>query len=198
MRRFIRHKILLSKDKRGATVVEFALVAPLFFLALFGVLDYGMLFYGQHVLQGAVSQSARNSTLEDYATDQDALDNLVEARVHQVFSGAVVEFQRRAYVGFDGVGKHEPLVHDAAAVRAPRTGECFWDMNGSKRWEADQSRVGNGGADDVIVYEVTANIDRMFPFWALVGQPQQTTLRAATVLRNQPYGTSFVVEKICV
>lgn len=187
----------LCKDTYGATVVEFALVAPLFLLALFGALDYGMLFYGQHVLQGTVSQAARNSTLEDFAADQDALDDLVDARVKQVFPSAVVQFSRRAYSGFDGVGQHEPIEGKPNVVRPPVNGECYFDMNGSGQWEADQSRVGNGGADDVVHYEVSARVDRMFPFWALIGQPQESTLQAATVLRNQPYGAGFVVEKIC-
>jgi hypothetical protein len=186
------------QSQRGAAIIEFALVSPLFFLALFGVLDYGMQFYGQQVLQGAVSQSARNSTLEGYEGDQTALDNLVTARFRQVFASANMQFSRKAYVGFDGVGKHEPIIGAPSEKRPPVSGECFWDMNGTGRWEIDQSRAGNGGADDVVLYEVTAQFQRMFPFWSLAGHPQETKLRASTVLRNQPYGSQFAVKKICV
>jgi hypothetical protein len=200
----MRSLTTLFRDRNAATIVEFALVSPLFFLALFGVLDYGMQFYGQHILQGAVSQAARNSTLEDYAGNQQALDDMVEARVHQVFASATVEFSRRAYQSFDDVGKPEEIEEKPSSGGVTRVdgrldpGECFYDANGSGNWEADRARAGNGGADDVVHYEVEAKIKRMFPFWALAGQSQDTTLRAATVLRNQPYGTnSFVVRKIC-
>jgi Flp pilus assembly protein TadG len=40
-------------------MVEFALVAPLFFLLVFGVLDYGRLFYEQETLQYAMRQAGR-------------------------------------------------------------------------------------------------------------------------------------------
>lgn len=194
----------IVENSKGATIVEFALVAPLFFLTLFGVLDYGMQFYGQHVLQGAVSQAARNATLETYANNQQALDGVVEARVRQLFGGATLVFTRKAYQSFDDVGKPENIYERASEPGIPRVdgqldpGECFDDANGSGRWEADRFRAGNGGADDVVHYVVEANINRLFPFWALMGQPEVTTLRAATVLRNQPYGqNTFVVKKIC-
>ena len=47
--------------------------------------------------------------------------------------------------------------------------------------------LGNGGADDVILYTVEMKFDRVLPVWRMLGQPQETTLRETTVLRNQPF-----------
>ncbi|MGA3213983.1 MAG: TadE/TadG family type IV pilus assembly protein [Terriglobales bacterium] len=44
---------------RGQTVLEFALIAPLFFLLVCAVLDFGRLFYVQMTLQNAIRQAGR-------------------------------------------------------------------------------------------------------------------------------------------
>jgi Flp pilus assembly protein TadG len=45
--------------RRGNSMVEFALVAPLFFLLVFGILDYGRLFYVEETIQYAMRQAGR-------------------------------------------------------------------------------------------------------------------------------------------
>ena len=40
-------------DERGATIVEFAIVAPVFLTLLLGIFDFGHAIYAQSVLQGA-------------------------------------------------------------------------------------------------------------------------------------------------
>lgn len=187
----------LRTDKRGTALIEFALTAPVFLLILMGVFDYCWQLYAKQVLQGAVSQSARLSTLETYADDQTALDAMVKDRVLTVFSNADVQFSRKAYESFDDVGKPEPL-SDLNGNGTHDPGECFEDMNGSGNWEADRGSAGNGGADDVVVYEVSMKFDRVLPVWRMLGQPQETTLSAATVLRNQPFDNgSSSTEVIC-
>ncbi len=47
------------RARSGNSMVEFALVAPLFFLLTFGILDYGRLFYEQETLQYAMRQAGR-------------------------------------------------------------------------------------------------------------------------------------------
>jgi len=44
---------------RGESLVEFALVAPLFFLLVFGITDFGRLFFLQQTLQFAVREAGR-------------------------------------------------------------------------------------------------------------------------------------------
>lgn len=55
-------KIAFSKAIRsrvGQSLVEFALVAPLFFLLVFGITDFGRLFFTQETLQYAVREAGR-------------------------------------------------------------------------------------------------------------------------------------------
>jgi Flp pilus assembly protein TadG len=54
-------------DERGATALEFAILAPVFFLLIFGIIAFGLLFWTQVGLQHGAEMAARcasiNSTL---------------------------------------------------------------------------------------------------------------------------------------
>lgn len=50
---------LRAGARSGSAMIEFALVAPVFFILLFGILETGLMFYGQFALQNATSAAAR-------------------------------------------------------------------------------------------------------------------------------------------
>ena len=49
----------LRRDREGSTVVEFALIAPVFFALLFAILETGIMFLAGQVLQTVTQDSAR-------------------------------------------------------------------------------------------------------------------------------------------
>jgi Flp pilus assembly protein TadG len=53
----------------GQSLVEFALIAPLFFLLLCAVLDFGRLFFVQMTLQNAVRQAGRFAVTGNHLPD---------------------------------------------------------------------------------------------------------------------------------
>ena len=58
----IRHYFRkLGKSERGATAVEFAIVALLLFTLIFGIIEFGWLFFGWITLTGAVREGARRA-----------------------------------------------------------------------------------------------------------------------------------------
>ena len=75
---------LCRPKRRGAAVVEFAVVAPVFFLLIFGMIEYGRLVMVQQVLTNASREGARVGVL-DGATQADvttAVNNyLTSARI---------------------------------------------------------------------------------------------------------------------
>ncbi len=178
----------LRCDERAIAMVEFALTAPLFLLVLMGIFDYSWQMYAQQVLQGAVSEAGRDSTLETYADSQTALDTRVREQVLRVFRNADVEFSRKAYDQFSQVGVEERYT-DANGNGSYDAGECYDDSNGNGRWDPDRGRTGNGGADDIVLYTASMSFDRVLPVWRMLGQPQSITLSYTTVLRNQPFAT---------
>jgi Flp pilus assembly protein TadG len=59
-------------NKNGQALVEFALVAPLFFILLFAIVDLGVVFYVNLTMQHAVRQGTRYAVTgrSDLGTDQ--------------------------------------------------------------------------------------------------------------------------------
>jgi len=49
----------MKKQSKGVTVLEFALVLPLLFLLVFGIMEFGYLFFVQHTLEMATREGAR-------------------------------------------------------------------------------------------------------------------------------------------
>lgn len=185
----------LAGHQRGAAMVEFALTGPMFLLLLMGIFDYSWQMYAKQVLHGAMNQAARAATLEDFSSDQTALDVMVSERVHTVFYNADLKFTRRAYDTFNQVGKPEAFT-DKNGNNSYDRGECYEDSNGNNSWDAAAGRDGSGGADDIVLYTATMRFKRVLPVWVFLGQPQETTLSAATVLRNQPYNTGPTVTRV--
>ena len=74
------------KDKKGATAVEFALVAPLFFALIAALIQTFLLFFAQSILENAVRQSARQ-ILTGQAQSQDA--NLTATAAQAAFQNTV-------------------------------------------------------------------------------------------------------------
>ena len=48
-----------ARSKRGQSVVEFTLAAPLFFLAFYAIIEFSHLFYVRSTLQHALDEAAR-------------------------------------------------------------------------------------------------------------------------------------------
>ena len=83
-RLFVLEKLCRScrKNRRGAAVVEFAIVAPIFFLLIFGMIEFGRVVMVQQLLTNASREGARLGVLNDTTTSQ------VQTRVINYLAGA--------------------------------------------------------------------------------------------------------------
>jgi Flp pilus assembly protein TadG len=54
---------LSSRTERGASLLEFAIAATIFFTALFGVIEFGRLFWIHNALKDAARRGARYATI---------------------------------------------------------------------------------------------------------------------------------------
>jgi Flp pilus assembly protein TadG len=185
----------LRRDDRGTAITEFALTAPLFLLILMGIFDYSWQMYGKQVLSGAVAKAARAATLESSSGSQTTLDAAVRKQVKRVFKDANVTFKRQSYDSYDEIGDPENYTDSNKNGRYD-TGECFQDVNGNGSWDSDRGKTGNGGAEDVVVYTASMKITRVLPVWRMLGQPQESTIQASTVLRNQPYAAATATSTV--
>jgi Flp pilus assembly protein TadG len=187
----------LAADPRGATIVEFAIVAPVMIALLMGLGDLLYQSYLQSILDGAVQKAGRDSSLEASATSQTALDDKVEAMVKTIAKQATVSYNRRSYSTFALIKPEYFVDTNNDGVRQPT--ECFDDTNSNKQWDADPGRVSQGGANDVTRYTVTAVYPRLFPVAKLLGFASTGTLTSTTLLKNQPYKTQtgYSIVRVC-
>lgn len=59
-----------SIRRRGAAVVEFAIVAPVFFLLVFGMIEFGRMVMVQQIITNAAREGARIAVLPSSTTSQ--------------------------------------------------------------------------------------------------------------------------------
>ncbi|MFZ1743147.1 MAG: TadE/TadG family type IV pilus assembly protein [Pontixanthobacter sp.] len=175
----------LRSNRDGVALVEFAMIAPVLLMMLFGIFDFSYNMYANSMLNGAVQKAARDSTLQG-ASDA-TIDLIVQDAVLDVVPNAHMTASRKAYANFTGVRQPEEFT-DVNGDLACNDGEPFEDANQNGIWDPDQGEAGLGGARDAVLYEVTIFYPRAFPIAPFIGiSPyQQTTVTA--VLRNQPYG----------
>ena len=179
----------LRRDTRGVAAVEFALVAPVLLMTLFGLFDLGYNLYTAELLEGAVQKAARDATIEGSQLKTDSLDQSVTDMVHRLAPAAELTFTRTAYSSFSDVGKPEDY-DDLNGNSKCDAGEPYEDANNNGHWDADRGKQGMGGARDAVLYQVEITYPRPFPVTALLGMGSDFTLNATTVLRNQPYDLS--------
>jgi Flp pilus assembly protein TadG len=89
-------RLVQRPGESGQSMVEFALVAPIFFLLLFSVIQLGLLMGGQNGLVNAVRETARYAATYRVATQNDAIAACGSGRIQAQFSAAL----QRAIPGY--------------------------------------------------------------------------------------------------
>ena len=190
----IRRRALL-RDQRGSAAVEFAVVAPVMLMTLYGMFDMGHTQYTRALLEGAIEKASRAATIEGVKTT--SIDARVSSVVTQIAPGAILTFKRTTYTDFSDIARPEDF-DDINKDGTCNDDEPYEDANGNNSYDLDRGKSGNGGARDAILYQVTVQYKRILPIGRLIGQSDTATMNATSVLRNQPFGIqSFVDTKNC-
>lgn len=177
----------LAADRSGVTLVEFGFVAPVLCVLVMGIFDMAHTQYTNALVNGAMQKAGRDLTLETAGSQQDEIDDRVRAEVMKVVPNtATVEFEKLSHFDFSDIGEGEEYDDDNDDGTC-NFGELYVDANGNGQWDANRGREGIGGARDAVLYTAVVSYPRLFPMYGLVGMSNTVTLRAATVLRNQPF-----------
>ncbi len=183
---------MLRRDERGATLIEFAFVAPVFCLLLVGAIDVGHTLYMRAVLQGVVQKAARDSGLEDGSAiaTQTSIDDKIRASVLDLHKNANVAISRRFYRTFEKAAAAQAETFTDTNVNGTcDAGEPYEDANNNNTWDADGGDAGQGGAKDSVVYTADVTYPRIIPLHNFIPAFSDTVeVAATTVLTNQPYG----------
>lgn len=177
----------LARDESGATLTEFAFVAPVLVLMIMGIFDMAHTQYTAALVNGAMQKAGRDLTLEGAGSSEASIDQRVIDQVSAVTpKAATIELEKLSHFDFSDVGQPEEF-NDDDGDGICNNGEVFVDANGNGQWDPDRGEQGIGGARDVVLYTAVVSYPRLFPMYGLAGMDQNVTVRASTVLRNQPF-----------
>lgn len=187
----------LRRDQRGASAVEFGLIALPFFTLLIGIFDIGHSYYGHAILSGAINNAARSSTLERNNESQAEMDEKVLEQIQAVNPGATATFDRKSFKNFSDANAPEKFT-DGNNNGKCDAGEQYEDLNNNNSWDKDAGANGQGGASDAVIYTVSVQYPRLFPLAGFIGGSNVVDMKAQTVLRNQPFSTQAAPKaRIC-
>jgi hypothetical protein len=177
----------LCSDATGTTLTEFAFVGPVLILMVMGIFDLAHTQYTNGILNGAIQKAGRDLTLESAGSRQSSVDARVRAQLQTVMpSGATITFEKLSHFDFSDIAEPEEFTDQNGDGRC-NNNEPYIDMNNNGRWDANRGEAGIGGARDAVLYTAVVTYPRIFPMFGLAGMNRNITLRASTVLRNQPF-----------
>lgn len=158
----LRPAAVRQAGQRGASAVEFALVAPLFFLLLFSIVDFGAMMWANLTMQQAVREGARYAV-----TGQTGLDPNTSAPQRY---RAVLEKIHDSSLG----------VYDMSNAQVTTWVNGTSQANGSSMF---------GGAGDIVVIQVTCNWPLMTPLVAAFYKSTGGKYRfnVAATMRNEAF-----------
>ena len=162
------------RNRRGSAVVEFALIAPLFFGLLFAIIEVSMIFFASQVLETVTQDSARvimTGQAQNASFTQAQFKNLVCSKIVAMFdcvNGISIDVQ--SYSAFASVNIADPI-------------------DASKNFVAPNNYLPGGPGDIVVV--------RLFYKWPVfvtgfgfnlsnIGTNQRL-LNATAAFQNEPY-----------
>lgn len=194
----------LPADQSGATVVEFAIILAPLMIVILGFMELGYQSYVRSMLQGTLNAAARTASVEDPKLEDVSLpldtriQNRVKARMKPLVGNrGAYDFDIKNYKDFAGVGQPEALVTDTNKNGQYDAGDCWEDRNPNGSFDTDGAADGAGGADDVVVYEVTLSVPHLLPIGGLVGVPDSFDAHAKTMSRRQPFAQQRQPEVKC-
>jgi len=91
------------QDQNGATLVEFAIIAPLLFLLIFGIIEFSLLLYNKHIITHSSREGARAGIVARADRFIDPTDNSLDDDIDIV--STVEDWIANHLVTFGGDGE---------------------------------------------------------------------------------------------
>ena len=164
-----------SRCRSGATAIEFAIVAPVFLVALVGTMEVGIAYGAQASLQNAANVAARlvrTGQAQGAALTQAQFRDQICANIQPLLScDSNLQIDLKSYSGFSGVNFGSPLGPDGTL-------------------DPSLNKYQTGNPCDVVLLRVFYKWQVITPVIGplLSNMPNNTMIMSATsAFRNEPY-----------
>jgi len=138
-------RVLRQQD--GNVIIEFAIIAPVLLLIVFGIVELSLIMYTQSVMEGATTISARlgktGYTEDGISREQTILDAL-NAHATGFVDVSRFTIESKSYGQFDEIGDAEPYV-DTNGNGAYDGAEAYTDQNGNGAYDSGEPYVDSDG-----------------------------------------------------
>jgi Flp pilus assembly protein TadG len=168
------------RDDSGSAAIEFAFVAPVFFMLLFGIIEGGIMFFGQEALMNATQDAARviRTGQAQGTLSQDDFKNKVCSGISGLFKADAnctnLQVDVQNYPAGFANGQSSPT-----------------DASGNLL--AGQNRYNTGGPCDVVIVRAFYKYNVITPMLRpLLGSTASgyKYLVAAAAFRNEPFNAA--------
>lgn len=182
----------IKPDNKGATAVEYALIAPVFFTLMLGSMEIGRTLMVYSALEGAVTESTRiamtGSVPDGYASVDEYIREFVTDSLGQVGVDAGVNISMNVYESFSAIGAEEPYT-DIEGDMVCNNDDPYTDVNGNGSWDADMGASGTGGQENIMLMKISVELPYMMHgvLDAFSIEPS-INLSTSTAIRNEPFG----------
>lgn len=185
--RFIQ-RLWFARD--GVTAIEFAVIAPVLLLLMFGILEFALIMLVSNVMESATSITSRlgrTGFVEAGKSREETILASIERRAGTMLDSSKVTITAKHYEQFDQIGDAEPWT-DKNSNGIAEVGE-YDDINGNGMYDSDMGLAGYGNAEDIVVYTVRYPWPIMTPIMReLIGDTQGNfPITAHAVVKNEPY-----------
>lgn len=169
-------------------MVEFAVIAPVFFLLLMGTVELGLIMFAESMLQGSLAHGARVGRT-GYSEGERAAyikDQIVE------LSGDILDPEQLVlemlnYDSYANIGEPEPCITPLCENGLANID--YQDVNGNNQWDADQGAAGAGIRNRIVLYRATYSWPIFTPFMqSLFGNASgEYEFSAVTTVKNEAF-----------
>lgn len=187
LRRFSRR---FGRAKEGVTAIEFALVAPVFMLLVFGIIEFGMIMTMFNVMESATAASSRlgkTGYVSADSTREATILTAIKDRAGSLIKPEKLTVKSKFYKQYDQINDPEPFNDlNNNGNRDPH--EPYTDINGNGQYDADMGVAGYGGPGDIVVYTISYPWPIMTPIMReIIGTGGFFTISTNAVVKNEPY-----------
>ena len=178
------------RSEGGATMVEFAILAPALFLLIMGTIELALMAAGQNILESATFQASRLGKTGFVSTGKTQSETVIGKLTgfsSYLLDASKITVTNLSYTSFDQIGQPEPWT-DTNKNGVRDTGEAYTDINGNGKYDLDRGAAGFGNAGSIVVYTATYPWSIVTPIVAkLIATNGVVTLTARAVVKNEPY-----------
>jgi Flp pilus assembly protein TadG len=179
----------IKDNNCGASLIEFAIVAPVLFLFLIGFIEFAMIAFTNSVLEGATNIGSRIGRTG--FTEGIAREDYIRNEIQRLSGGFLdvnrIDINILAYDSFANIGREEEYI-DANGNGQWDAGETYTDTNGNGQWDADRGIAGAGGRNAVVLYRVTYPWELFTPIMSgIIGNQGVYEITAVATVRNERF-----------